>query len=100
MGIEEVLSPVKDKLDDSFSDPDSASAFDSSNSSLQVQILVQILTQALIQTKSDDHEMVMLVLIELHVVWDQLQPGGSPFFNPPLPGPSRPPPPPAPPPPG
>ena len=54
---------------------------------LQVQILVHILTQALIQTKTDDHEMVTPVLIGLHVIWDQPQGGGSPspFSNPPTP---------------
>ena len=50
---------------------------------LQVQIRVQMLTQALIQTKTDDHEMVTLVLIGLHVIWDQSQGGGSPFSKPP-----------------
>ena len=57
---------------------------------VQVQILLQILTQALIQSKTDDHEMVPPVLIGLHVIWDQPQGGGSPFSNPPSPPPPRP----------
>ena len=51
---------------------------------LQVQILVQILTPALILTKTQ-HQMVVPVFIALHVIWGQLQGGGSPFSNPPPP---------------
>ena len=51
---------------------------------LPISILqVQILTQALIQTKTHDHEVVTPVSIGLHVIWDQLQGGGSPFSKPP-----------------
>ena len=76
--IEEVVPPVKDRPDDSFLIQTQLLPLILPMPILEVQILVQILTQALIQTKTDDHEMVTPILIGLHVIWDQLQGGGSP----------------------